>query len=209
MEEKDSNVVPSGLRSDHVEELTIHEATDLEKAFVDEYFNNGFVKIKAACTVRPDKSRETNERWATEVMQRNRVQAYKKKKHLVLMEETNITTVAILNELLAFAYSDITDYIGLSVTEIKELPPQIRRCIESIDVTTKSYRNPVTKQIEREETTKIKLVSKRDAINMISKHIDFFNADNRSKGNTIDLSKASNDQLNAVLSLINEQKKLN
>ena len=139
-------------------------------------------------------------------MERPTVRSYMRLKQEVLTRETGVNHIRILNELLSFAYSDLTAYIGLTLEELRALPPGVRRCIQSIDVNEKSYLSPVTKGVVKEISTKIKLVSKMAALDSISKHIDFHNADNVSKSGAVDLTKASNEQLNVVLELIQGQK---
>lgn len=182
--------------------------SDLEKSFVDQLFLNGFNRIKASMKVNPGTSYNSANVWAARAMAKPQVKQYYNSKVSALRAELHIDHVIVLKELLSFAYSDVTTYIGLTPEELKALPPEIRRCIDSIDTTTKSWLDAKTKQVIKEVTVKIKLVNKLKAIGMISRHIDFFNADNKSKGGTIDLTKASNEQLNAVLQLIQDQKVL-
>lgn len=185
--------------------LVEFEAKPVEKAFVDEYFRNGYNATRAALAVKPDLSPNSGETWARSILKKERVKLYLKQKQAILRAESNIEQEQILKELLSFAYSDVTTFIGLTPEELKSLPSDIRRCIHSMDTTTKTWLDPKTKQVVKEVTVKLKLVDKLKAIDMISKHINFYEADNRSKSGTIDLSKATNEQLNTVLDLIKAQ----
>lgn len=189
--------------------LVEFNAKPLEKAFIDEYFSNGYNATRAALAVKPDLSNNSAETWARTALKRERVKLYLKEKQTILRHESNIEDVQVLKELLSFAYSDVTTFIGLTPEELRELPSDIRRCIHSMDTVTKSWLDPKTKQVVKEVTIKLKLVDKLKAIDMISKHINFYEADNRSKSGTIDLSKATNEQLNTVLDLINSQTQQN
>ena len=184
--------------------LVEFDAMEIEKRFVDEWFNNGYNATLAAVTIK-DIAHDKAAQWAYNTMQRERVKLYVKEKQAILRKETNTNQIQILKELLSFAYSDLTTFIGLGPDEIKQLPHEIRRCIQSMDTTTKSWLDPKTKAVVKEVTVKIKLVDKLKAIDMISKHIDFYEADNKSKSGTIDLSQATNEQLNVVLDLIKSQ----
>jgi len=185
------------------------EIKESEMLLIDEYFINGFNKMKAGRSIKSGSSDSTVNNWVSEVFNKPAVKKYYDSKVAALRAESHVENTMILKELLSFAYSDITTFIGLSPEELKALPQDIRRCISSIDTTTKSWLDPKNKQVVKETTVKIKLMDKLKAIDMIGKHIDFFNADNRSKGGTIDLTKATNDQLNTVLELISSQKSLN
>ena len=141
-------------------------------------------------------------------MNRERVKLYLKKRQAILKQETNVDQVHILRELLSFAYSDVTAFIGLSHEELRELPPDIKRCIASIETNEKTYLNSDRKLV-KEVSTKVKLVDKLKAIDMISKHINFYDADNKSKAGTIDLSSATSEQLNVIMDLVTQQEQQN
>ncbi len=186
---------------------TLDVASDLEKNFIDEYMVNGFNKMAAGQAIKPDSSYVAVNKWVERAFNKPAVKQYYNEKVAALRAENHIEHVMILRELMSFAYSDVTTFIGLTMEEIKQLPADIRRCIGSIDTVTKTWLG-TDKQVVKEVTVKIKLIDKLKAIDMISRHIDFFNADNQSKGGTIDLTKATDDQLNAVLQLIQSQKQL-
>lgn len=179
------------------------------KMFVDEMFLNGHNKIKAAQYVNPQQSYNAANVWATRALKRANVIEYIKAKNTALRASTHIDNVRILNELLSYAYSDITDFIGLSPDDLKNLPPGVRRTIQSYDTETTTYYDKHLETNVSQVKVKLKLKDSIKAIDMISRHIDFFNADNRSKQATIDLTQASDEQLNAVLSLIQSQKEVN
>jgi hypothetical protein len=94
--------------------------------------------------------------------------------------------------------------LGLTPEDIKLLPPEVRRCIQGIDYNEREF---IDKQGNKvvERKIKLRLVDKLRAIDMINKHLDFYNADNQSKKQTIDISKATPDQLNVVLGLLESQ----
>lgn len=188
----------------NVAKLVEFECNPEEKAFIDAYMLNGYNKRRAALEVRPDLKLTGADAWANDVWNREPVRLYLKEKQAMLRQEANVSQYQVLKELLSYAYSDITTYIGLGPDELRELPPDVRRCIDSVDTTTKTYLN-ADKKLVKEVSVKIKLVNKLRAIDMISKHINFYEADNRSRSGTIDLTNATNDQLNAVLDLIKQQ----
>ncbi len=197
------------MEKEEVKSLVSSELSEIDKQIIDEWFLNGFNVFQAVKAVKNSDKANTIKLYGNRLMKKPEVKKYIQSKTTALRAATHVDHVHILNELLSFAYSDVTTFIGLEPNEIKALPPDIRRCIKDIETTTKSWIDPVSKGVVKEVTTKIKLIDKLKAIDMISRHIDFFNADNQSKQGTIDLTQATDDQLNTVLELISNQKSLN
>ena len=177
------------------------------KMFVDEMFLNGHNKIKAAQYVNPQQSYNAANVWATRVLKKANVIEYIKAKNAALRAETHIDNVRILNELLSYAYSDITEFIGLSPEDIKNLPPGVRRTIQSYDTETTTYFDKDLKTNVSQVKVKLKLKDSMKAIDMISRHIDFYNADNQSKKGAFDLTEATNEEMNMILNMMNRIKK--
>jgi phage terminase small subunit len=187
---------------------TLENANDSAyKMFVDEFFVNGFNKVKAAMTVNPEQNYKAANVWANRVMKKPNVMEYIKAKNTALRASTHIDNVRILNELLSYAYSDITEFIGLSPEDIKSLPPQVRRTIQSYDTETTIYYDKELKTNVSQTKVKLKLKDSLKAIDMISRHIDFFNADNQSKQGAFDLTQATNEEMNVILSMMQRIKK--
>ena len=88
-----------------------------------------------------------------------------------------------------------------------ELPVDLRRCVASFERKKTSYLPRGAKKGEEvtEEIIKIKLIDKIKALEMVNKHIGFYEEDNRQKGMKIDLTKATNFQLNVLLQLTEQQ----
>lgn len=85
----------------------------------------------------------------------------------------------VLKELKLFAYSDITETMELTFTEIKELPVEIRRMICSFKKTETTFDGG------EKVTYEIKFVDKMRAFEMLNKHIGFYDEDNKQKSTTI------------------------
>ena len=104
-------------------------------------------------------------------------------------------------------FDDIICEKELPLTEeLKALPPDLRRCISQFKRKTSRYLPRGAKPGEEVEETiiEIKLMDKVKTMEMINKHIGFYSEDNKQKGVKIDLSKATNVQLNMLLSLTDE-----
>lgn len=170
-------------------------------AIIDEYFNNGYNKSKAVMSVNKDMTRQsTAVHVFTAMSKKPEVKAYIEQKQVSLRAKTNLSQEQVSRELMNWAYSDATEFISLTEEEIKALPSDIRRCIQSFKTIerteTNREGNPVTtKQIE------VKLVNKADALKELSKHIGYYEMDNKQRQKVIDLSKATPEQLNVLLSL--------
>jgi hypothetical protein len=91
----------------------------------------------------------------------------------------------VLSELKNWLYADIRQTIGLTVDEIKALPDEVGRLITEFEYTNTEYMGKTTEKI------KLKFVSKEKAIEIITKHIDFFNGHNKSKAAIINVPVSS------------------
>lgn len=174
-----------------------------DKAIIDEYYRNGQIGYKAVMAVDPDLSDKAASAHFYAMMKKDENKAYANRQVEVLRSEAQIDSVQLLRELIQFAHSDITEYLDLTVAELKALPPAVRRCIGSFKRKKSTFLPRGAKPGEEvtEETVEIKLIDKLKTIEMINKHIGFYGEDNRQKAFKIDLSKANNVQLNMLLSL--------
>ena len=105
-----------------------------------------------------------------------------------------ITHEDLLSQLKTWAESDITETLGLTTDELKQLPVQVRRLITKAKRTTREHRDGSI-----EEVVEIHFVSKEAALDMIAKHIGFYEKDNKQKKAEIDVSKLGSDVLKALL----------
>ena len=80
----------------------------------------------------------------------------------------------VLKELKNWVEGDYTDLMMLTAKQIKELSPEIRRLITGFKRTTR--RIPGTD--EEEIQIEIKFIDKQKAMEMIAKHIGFYEKDN-------------------------------
>lgn len=178
---------------------------ELHGLIIDEYYRNGFNGVKAVLTVNPGIGYSSAGVLANTVLNTKENKPYIKELQTRLKASTNVDTENILKELLVIAYSDVTDYIGLSLAEIKKLPPEVRRCLQGIKIKTKKYKDRQGKEIT-EENIEFKLIDKLGAIDKINKYIGFYEVDNKQKANNINLNQISTDKLNILLELHNQIK---
>ena len=146
------------------------------KLVIDEYFVNGFNGTKAYQSVYPKASSETAAVEFNAILRIPNIKEYLDQKHKEAQEALRVTHEGILEELKNWAYSDITETISLSTEQVKALPPEIRRLITKYKKTTR-----VIGDNAAEETIELHFVSKEKAMEMIHKHVGFYELDNTKK----------------------------
>tara|TARA_R110001599_G_scaffold73906_1_gene204207 strand:- start:4671 stop:5219 length:549 start_codon:yes stop_codon:yes gene_type:complete len=106
----------------------------------------------------------------------------------------------VLKELKNWVEGDYTDLMMLTAKQIKELAPEIRRLITGFKRTTR--RIPGTD--EEEIQIEVKFIDKQKAMEMIAKHIGFYEKDNEQGKadivikNEVDYSKLSIETLRDI-----------
>ena len=186
-------------------QVTIPVNNDLD--LINEYFNNGFNGTDAMLKVNPNLKYNSAAVMASRILNDPINRAYIAQRRQLIADEANLTTGQLIAELKAMAFADVTDYIGLNDNEIKALPHSKRRMIKRINTIEKTFKSPDGSQT-KEIKTVYELHDKIKAIDMIGKHIGIYEAHNQQKQHTIDLSKASPEQLNVLLTIFEEQKKI-
>ena len=153
------------------------KALDRYKLIIDEWFVNGFNGTKAYEKYYPDVKRSGD---AFFKLQRfPDIQNYIKQKKDKAQRVLKTKHDAILDELVRWAYSDITETILLTPKQVKKLPIEVRRLITKFKTTTKTFmvRDTPTKEVVIE----LHFVSKEKAMEMIQKHTGFYGKHNAQK----------------------------
>jgi phage terminase small subunit len=177
-------------------------------AVLDEYFCNGFNVSQAYLKIKPNVAYTTARAEGSRILSNPKNKEYISKKRYELSINANVTINDLVNELKTFAFVDITQFLGLSESEVKQLPNEQRRAIKKVQTTNKTF-------VDREggTTTEIKTIyeinDKIKAIDMLGKHLGIYEVHNQQKQKTIDLTQATPEQLNAVLILLEQQKETN
>jgi len=200
-------IVTQPLTQD-VEVLGVNEA---HRATINEYYCNGFNKRKAVHSINPELSVNSANVTGSYIFNHPDNESYIRQKQHELRELTDIQNEHILRELINWAYSDATQFICLTKEEVKELPSDIKRSIQSIKIKTRTYYDKQIKEEVTEETLEIKMVDKTKAVEMINKHIGFYSEDNKQRGSNVNilqiLKESSPDTLNTLLETINSNTK--
>lgn len=153
---------------------------------VDEYYCNGFNGGKAYQVFYPKAKDLTASVEMNRILKIPKVAIYVNEKHNEAKVKLDTSNTKVLNELRNWAYSDITETISLTPQEVKELPIEIRRLITKYKHTTRSGED------WKEEVIELSFVSKEKAMEMIHKHIGFYEADNNQQKSTITMFELPN-----------------
>jgi len=100
----------------------------------------------------------------------------------------------VLKRLKSWVESDITETINLSPSQIKELPLEVRQLITKFKHTKRFISEGIS-----EEVVELHFVSKERAIEMINRHIGFYELDNKQRQGEIDPAKLSTKTLQDLL----------
>jgi phage terminase small subunit len=161
--------------------------TDKQERFCLEYvidFNATQAAIRAGYS--ESTAKEQGCQHLTKLNIQERIQKLKAK----AVEKIEITHSELLQELKNWAYSDITETMELSASQVKELPIEIRRLVTKFKRTTRSIGESIT-----EDVIELHFVSKEKAIELIAKHIGFFEKDNEQKKTEFDMSGLTTEEL--------------
>ena len=145
--------------------------TDKQEMFCKEYL----IDLNATqAAIRAGYSKKTaNEQGSQNLVKlsiQNRIAELKEQR----AKRIEIDSDGVLKELKNWAEGDYTELMLLTAKEIKELAPEIRRLITGFKRVTR--RIPVTD--EEEIQIEVKFIDKIKAMEMISKHIGFYEKDN-------------------------------
>lgn len=150
-------------------------------------------------------SKRTAHRMGAENMQKPAIQQKLKELIAERNERLQIDADEVLQELQRWAFGDFTEVMHMRIEDIKKLPLEIRRLITGFKSTISSQSGGETGESGDarviNETVEIKFVDKQKAIDMIAKHIGFYEKDNTQKkpeaniNNTIDVSNLDTETL--------------
>lgn len=154
--------------------------TPKQKRFCEEFVTD-FNATQAA--IRSGYSENTANRIGSENLSKLDIQNYISELQNKASEVLEISQNDLLKKLKTWVESDITLTLGLPPDELKELPLEIKQLISSYKHTSKTYLQGDTTVTE--DYVEMKFVSKEKAIEMIAKHIGFFEKDNEQQSTNI------------------------
>lgn len=158
------------------------------KRVIDEWFVNKFNGAAAYRAFYPNiKKEETASVNFSQIQSLPEVKAYILEKHQEAARVVNMTHEGILKELQNWIEADITETISLSADQIKALPVEVRRLITKYKTRLKHFYDKDGNLLNTEETIELHFVSKERAIDMMNKHLGFYEADNKQKASEINI----------------------
>lgn len=155
----------------------------VNEQIIDEYYVNGYNGTRAVLNYYPDMPYQVAATKWQQIKKDGKCLDYIGEKQARLKLQTEVKNEYILKELLNWLYVDATDFIGLQEHEVKALPPEVRRCIQSYKSKEQydKHGNHVGTTIE------VRLIDKIKAIEAINKHIGFYAQDNDQKANKVNI----------------------
>lgn len=148
------------------------EITEKQKRFCEEYVVDLNGKQAA---IRAGYSEKTAKETASRLLTYVNVTEYIIELKLKISEKIQINHLDVLTQLKQWVELDVTETIGLSSKEIKELPKEIRTLITG-------FKKII---IGKKEIIELRFVSKEKAIEMINRHIGFYELDNTQSKATV------------------------
>lgn len=153
---------------------------------IDEYFVNGFNGTKAYQKFYPDANDNASDVGFREIYGNLRTVNYLNKKYQEAQELLKTSHSSNLIRLERWVNADITETIGLTPEEVKELPIEIRQLVSRFKHSKRHYRNSKGDITETIETIELQFVSKERAQEMINRHTGFYEKDNaQSEANNV------------------------
>ena len=176
---------------------------DKYRQVVDEWFVNGFNGKQAYLKYYPNSKDETATTNFSKLQQISEISLYIDSKKEEAAKIVNTTHEGILQELVNWVSSDITETMNLTPEEVKELPIALKRLITKYKTTSRNIYNGKGEVIEKVETVELHFVSKERAIEMINKHVGFYEVDNQQKATTINITTTNEAHKKIVDSIVN------
>lgn len=148
-----------------------------QQAFVNEYVKD-FNGTQAA--IRAGYSKKTANEQAAQLLAKLSIQQAVKGFQQKVAQNTEVTVESLILELKKIAFSDVGKYLepGNEVTDIAALPPEVRAAVASVKKTVTEFDGGSKTSVG------FTLHSKLQAIEMLAKHLGFYEKDNKQKGIT-------------------------
>ena len=190
--------------------LIIQEIEPIHSNIIEEYLNNGYNKVQAVLKFKPDVHYNSCASIFKSISERPEVASYLKERQTELRDKAEVKSLDILHKLKTWLNSDPATFIGLTPQQVKDLPADVRQCIQAIDHKKKTYVNRLGENVT-EEHIKLTLVDKVKTMDMLNKHIGFYSEDNKQRGTNTNvliqnLALNNPEALNSLLKAIDDSK---
>lgn len=199
--DKENNKIITALNQE-IKDLTPNEAIREEHyLIVDEWYNNGFNGSGAVQKFRPMLNESSAKVTFNTLSKLDHVKSYINEKRQELRATTNIHPQQVIKELITWLYSDATNYIGLTPEQVRELPNEVKRCIQSIKHRKKEYQDRQGNTVI-EENLEVRIVDKTKAVEILNKMLGNYALDNSQKANKINVETLNINELKVLANII-------
>ena len=124
-------------------------------------------------------------------------------------KKVEIDQIYVLKTLKTIIETNRLDFMGLSIEEIKNLPEEIQLTVEGFKTTRTILSDESSEGGEHggnskviQEIIDLKFISKIKALEMINRHIGFYEKDNTQKKTTVEVKNLSDAAINDLLDAI-------
>jgi phage terminase small subunit len=147
---------------------------NLDELFCQKYVMCYNAKI-AYHEVHPDVVKNSAYSLGWRMLQRDDIKARITELKNEISKEAQLENVDILNRLKNYLDADLTEFMELTPDEVKKLPVELRTMVTKFETTERGSGENVTK------TIKLEFFDKKTAMEMINKHVGFYEKDNKQK----------------------------
>lgn len=166
---------------------------------VDEWFINGFNGAAAYLKHYPNIKKDTTARTNFSRLQAlPEMKEYIHKKHQEAAKVYETTCEGTLKRLKAYLEADLTESIGMSKEEVKELPVEIRSMVTGHKFNKRKIYNKKGVVVAEIERIELSFMGKERLQEMVNKHIGFYKEDNKQKAPQINYEGLSESALNEL-----------
>ena len=170
-------------------------------AIIDEYFNNGYNQTNAVLAFRPHLKPSTACGVFGAIAKKPDIKEYIVDKRHHLRASVNIEPEQVVNELINWVYSDPTQFLALTPEDVKALPPEVRRCIQSINYKKDTTYDKNGNKKER-EVMDLKFIDKNKSVEVLNKMLGFYALDNKQKGGNVNVENLNINELKLLQQIL-------
>lgn len=177
------------------------EPSDEHKTIIDLYHSNGYNMAKAVQEIKPELGYNVAKAIGNQIIKSDTNKAYIQDKRQEIRAAANIDAEQITSELINWIYSDATDYIGLNVKDLKGLPNELKRCIQSVKHRVKEYTDRSGTPV-KEEVLEVRIIDKSKAVEILNKMLGNYSLDNSQKASTINIENLNVQELKLLANIL-------
>lgn len=186
--------------------LTPNDAIKEEHYLIlDQWFSNGYNGAGAVRSIRPELTTGSAKVLFNTLSKLDHCKTYIGNKRQELRASVNIEPEQVTRELITWLYSDATDYIDMTPDQVKALPMEAKRCIQSIKHRKKEYTTKLGDNV-MEESMEIRIIDKTKAVEILNKMLGNYALDNKQKATNVNIEQLNVQELKVLANILNKAK---